>query len=150
MKKYIIGIDTGGTYTDAVLMEEATEKIVAAAKEPTTHRKLAIGTGRALASLLDQSKVSVDQIESLVVSSTLATNSVVENKGARVALLVIGYVRHFKLPVTAVIYLKGGHTITGEEEQPLDLEYLVEIVERLKTEVDAYGSVRRCPSRPGA
>ena len=139
MKKYIIGIDTGGTYTDAVLMEEATEKIVAAAKEPTTHRKLAIGTGRALASLLDQSKVSVDQIESLVVSSTLATNSVVENKGARVALLVIGYVRHFKLPVTAVIYLKGGHTITGEEEQPLDLEYLVEIVERLKTEVDAYG-----------
>jgi N-methylhydantoinase A/oxoprolinase/acetone carboxylase beta subunit len=63
----------------------------------------------------------------------------VENKGARVALLVIGYVRHFKLPVKAVIYIKGGHTITGEEEEPLELDYLVEIVSGLKDEVDAYG-----------
>ena len=75
----------------------------------------------------------------MAVSSTLATNSVVENKGARVALLVIGYVKHFKLPVKAVIFIKGGHTIKGEEEEPLDLEYLVDIVGGLKNEVDAYG-----------
>ena len=139
MRNYIIGIDTGGTYTDAVLLDGTTAAVIATAKEPTTHHCLALGTSRALATLLAESGVSPGKISSLVVSTTLATNSVVENKGARVALLVIGYVRHFKLPVTAVIYLKGGHTITGAEEQPLDLDYLVEIVGRLKTEVDAYG-----------
>jgi N-methylhydantoinase A/oxoprolinase/acetone carboxylase beta subunit len=139
MSNYIIGIDTGGTFTDAVLIEKESETIVATAKKPTTHQQLAIGTGNTLTALLEDSGISVDQIDSLVVSSTLATNSVVENKGARVALLVIGYVRHFKLPVKAVVYLKGGHTITGAEEEPLELEYLVEMVQGLKNEVDAYG-----------
>lgn len=139
MKKYIIGIDTGGTYTDAVLVNTATSELVRSAKKPTTHRQLSIGTAATLRSLLEESGIQPGQVESLVISSTLATNSVVENKGARVALLVIGYVRHFKLPVKAVIYIKGGHTIVGEEEQPLDLDYLVEIVSNLKNEVDAYG-----------
>lgn len=139
MSKYIIGIDTGGTFTDAVLLESISGKIVASAKKPTTHQQLAKGTGNALAALLSESGVNRDQIESLIVSSTLATNSVVENKGARVALLVIGYVRHFKLPVKAVVYIKGGHTITGQEEEPLELEHLIEMVSGLKNEVDAYG-----------
>ncbi len=139
MSKYIIGIDTGGTFTDAVLLEKENGKFIASAKKPTTHQQLAIGTGETLAALLNDTGISVEQIDSLVVSSTLATNSVVENKGARVALLIIGYVRHFKLPVKAVIYLKGGHTITGAEEEPLELEYLVEMVHGLKNEVDAYG-----------
>ncbi|SHO42907.1 hydantoinase/oxoprolinase family protein [Desulfopila aestuarii] len=139
MQKYIIGIDTGGTFTDAVLLEQATGRIIASAKKATTHQQLAIGTGEALAALLETAQITPENISSLTVSSTLATNSVVENKGARVALLIIGYVRHFRLPVKAVIYIKGGHTITGDEEEPLDLDYLVEIVNGLKNEVDAYG-----------
>ncbi len=139
MSKYIIGIDTGGTFTDAVLLETSSGTITASAKKPTTHQQLALGTGDALKTLLTESGVKPEQIESLIVSSTLATNSVVENKGARVALLVIGYVRHFKLPVKAVIYIKGGHTITGAEEEPLDIDELVTMVSGLKNEVDAYG-----------
>ena len=139
MQDYIIGIDTGGTYTDAVLIDRQSLQVVATAKKPTTHHDLAIATGQALTELFRQSGVAPGQIASLAVSSTLATNSVVENKGARVVLLVIGYVRHFKLPVKAVVFIKGGHTITGQEEEPLDLEYLVEIVHNLKDEVDAYG-----------
>ncbi len=139
MKEYIIGIDTGGTYTDAVLLDKETSAVVTTAKKPTTHQQLALGTVDALREIFTKSDVKPEQINSLVVSSTLATNSVVENKGARVALLVIGYVRHFKLPVKAVIYIKGGHDIIGKEEEPLDIEYLVEIVSNLKDEVDAYG-----------
>jgi N-methylhydantoinase A/oxoprolinase/acetone carboxylase beta subunit len=139
MQKYFIGIDTGGTCTDAVLVESITGRVVETAKEPTTHHRLSIGTGNALRSLFARADISPDQILSVAVSSTLATNSVVENKGARVALLIIGYVKHFKLPVKAVIFIKGGHTIKGEEEEPLDLEYLVDIVGGLKKEVDAYG-----------
>jgi N-methylhydantoinase A/oxoprolinase/acetone carboxylase beta subunit len=139
MQRYIIGIDTGGTYTDAVLIDITDKKVIATAKRPTTHQDLALGTGQALADLLQQTGIAPQQIASLAVSSTLATNSVVENKGARVVLLVIGYVRHFKLPVKAVVFIKGGHTMTGKEEEPLDLDYLVEIVHRLQNEVDAYG-----------
>ena len=139
MQKYIIGIDTGGTYTDAVLLEKKYGKIIATAKKPTTHYQLAKGTGDALAELFRKVTIAPEQIETVIVSSTLATNSVVENKGARVAVIVIGYVKHFKLPVKAVVFVKGGHNIQGSEEEPLDIEYLVELVNGLKTEVDAYG-----------
>jgi N-methylhydantoinase A/oxoprolinase/acetone carboxylase beta subunit len=63
---------------------------------------------------------------------------VVEGRGARVGLFVLGYVRHFKLPVVANIFLKGGHTITGDEDQPLDLETLVDTLPGLANEVDSY------------
>jgi len=139
MKKYIIGIDTGGTYTDGVLVDLQSEHIVATAKKATTHFELAIGVGETLAELLKASEVNPEQIEKVAISSTLATNSVVENRGAQVAILVIGYVKHFKLPVKAVLFVKGGHTITGNEEEPLDLNYLVELIHGLKNEVDAYG-----------
>lgn len=139
MQKYIIGIDTGGTYTDAVLLDTEEDAIVAKTKKPTTHFDLSVGTGDALAELLRISGASPEHIAKVVLSSTLATNSVVENKGARVAVIVIGYVKHFRLPVKAVVFVKGGHNIQGEEEQPLELEYLVELIQGLQKEVDAYG-----------
>lgn len=139
MQKYIIGVDTGGTYTDAVLLDTHSSAIIATVKKPTTHYDLSVATGQAMAELLTTSGASPRQIEKVMVSSTLATNAVVESKGARVAVIVIGYVKHFRLPVKAVVFVKGGHTISGEEEEPLELDYLVEIIEGLKNEVDAYG-----------
>jgi N-methylhydantoinase A/oxoprolinase/acetone carboxylase beta subunit len=139
MQKYIIGIDTGGTYTDAALLDTDSGAIIATSKKPTTHYNLSVATGDALAELLTTTGATADQIEKVVLSSTLATNSVVENKGARVAVIVIGYVKHFRLPVKAVVFAKGGHNIQGQEEQPLELEYLVELISGLKNEVDAYG-----------
>ncbi len=138
MQKYIIGIDTGGTFTDAVLIEKDSGEIIGSAKVPTTHHSLAIGTGNALKRLLESAKILPEEVAAVGVSSTLATNSVVENKGADVGLFVIGYVKHFKLPVKAVIYIKGGHTVQGEEEEPLDIQYLVSELSSLKNEVDAY------------
>jgi N-methylhydantoinase A/oxoprolinase/acetone carboxylase beta subunit len=139
MQKYIIGIDTGGTFTDAVLLERSTGRVIQTAKAPTTHSFLADGVSDALTDLLQSSNVEAGAIDTVAISSTLATNAVVENKGARVAVFVIGYVKHFKLPVKAVLFLKGGHTITGEEEEPLDLEYLTSLPQHLSEEVDAYG-----------
>jgi len=139
MKKYIIGIDTGGTYTDGVLVDLQSGEVVKTAKKATTHFQLAIGVGATLTELLYESKISPEQIEKVAISSTLATNSVIENRGARVAILVIGYVKHFKLPVKAVLFVKGGHTITGNEEEPLDIDYLVELIHGLKNEIDSYG-----------
>lgn len=137
MSTYSIGIDTGGTYTDAVLLNNQTKEMVAWRKERTTSHDLSIGVGTALAGLL-QAGVNTAEITCLAVSTTLATNAVVENRGARVALFVLGTVRPFRLPVVANIYLKGGHTITGQEDEPLDLERLVDTLPGLITEVDSY------------
>lgn len=139
MRKYVIGIDTGGTFTDAVLLDIESKGVIATAKRPTTHYQLAKGTGDALADLLGKTDINPADITTVAVSSTLATNTVVENKGARVAVIVIGYVKHFKLPVKAVVFVKGGHNIQGQEEEPLDIDYLVQLIEGLKNEVDAYG-----------
>nr|WP_320011051.1 hydantoinase/oxoprolinase family protein [uncultured Desulfobulbus sp.] len=137
MSEYSIGIDTGGTYTDAVLLDSETGKVIAWHKERTTHHDLSVGVGKALAGLLAQS-VGPSEVTRLSVSTTLATNAVVEGRGARVGLFVLGYVRHFKLPVVANIFVKGGHTITGDEDEPLDIETLIDTIPGLAKEVDSY------------
>lgn len=138
MAKYIIGIDTGGTYTDAVLLDAASKTVLATAKEPTTHHRLALSTGKALKSLLQKSGVNKDDISRLALSTTLATNAVIEKKGARVAAFIIGHVKHFRLPITATIFVKGGHTITGNEEEPLDINNIVDTIQGIRNDVDAY------------
>ena len=138
MSKYIIGIDTGGTYTDAVLLDIKTKAVLATAKEPTIHHKLALSTGKVLKTLLAKSGVDKSDISRLALSTTLATNAVVERKGARVAAFVIGYVKHFKLPITATIFVKGGHNISGLEEEVLDIDNIVDTIQGLRNDVDAY------------
>jgi len=137
MSAYCVGIDTGGTYTDAALIDTVTGQVVAWNKERTTPHDLSIGVGRALSGLFRQA-IKPEAVTSLAVSTTLATNAVVEGRGARVGLFVLGYVRHFKLPVVANIFLKGGHTITGDEDEPLDIEGLVDLLPGLASEVDCY------------
>lgn len=138
MSKYILGIDTGGTYTDGVIIGMEHGKVIDAVKRPTTHHNLALGTVEVLQSLVTRKSVDLNQINHLAVSTTLATNAVVEKKGARVGLFVIGYVKHFRLPVIANVFIKGGHTITGEEEEPLDIESIIDTISGLKNDVDAY------------
>ena len=137
MTAYCVGIDTGGTYTDAALIEAVSGKVIAWNKERTTPHDLSIGVGRALGGLFRQDIKPAD-VHCLAVSTTLATNAVVEGRGARVGLFVLGTVRHFKLPVVATIFLNGGHTITGEEDKPLDIEGLVDMLSGLANEVDSY------------
>ena len=48
---YGIGIDTGGTYTDAVIYDFDTRTVLAAGKSPTTRQDLSLGIGQALDTL---------------------------------------------------------------------------------------------------
>ena len=84
-----LGIDTGGTYTDAAILDMADGRVLSKAKALTTRGDLTVGIGNAI-SALDRSLYG--RIRLLAVSSTLATNSVVEGKGCRVGLIVIGHV----------------------------------------------------------
>ena len=79
-----LGIDTGGTFTDAVIIEMDSSRILAKAKAATTRQDLRIGIGNALKAL-DGSLFP--QVKLVSLSTTLATNSIVEGKGARVGLI---------------------------------------------------------------
>lgn len=137
-KKYGIGIDTGGTYTDAVLIDLADNSVLAIAKNPTTHYELSRGISLCLRDILLKSKVKPHDVDLVAVSTTLATNAVVENKGDTVGLIVAGFSRHFNLPVVSTLHIDGGHNLQGEEENALDMEALIQAVSDLKGNVDAY------------
>ncbi|MDO4522796.1 MAG: hydantoinase/oxoprolinase family protein [Eubacteriales bacterium] len=83
-----LGIDTGGTCTDAVIYDLETREILSAGKALTTKSNLEIGIANALDTLPQE---YMHQIEAIALSTTLATNTCVENKGARAKLLMIGF-----------------------------------------------------------
>lgn len=82
-----IGIDTGGTCTDAAIYDIETKAILATGKALTTKGNLEIGIANALDQLPQD---LLKQAGSLALSTTLATNACVENKGCRAKLLIIG------------------------------------------------------------
>ena len=93
---HIIGVDTGGTYTDAVLVDTATRTVIAAAKRPTTHYDLGVGVEHAVGDIIAATGVDPAGVGRVAVSTTLATNAVVEGYGADVGLIIIGWVAALK------------------------------------------------------
>jgi N-methylhydantoinase A/oxoprolinase/acetone carboxylase beta subunit len=125
-----LGIDTGGTYTDAVLVDHNSGVVLAGAKSLTTRRDLSIGIGQAVTSVFAENgqAISPTDVDLVALSTTLATNAIVEGQGSPVCLLLIGYnadlVRQYgfehELVTEDVIYLPGGHNGMGDEMEPLD------------------------------
>lgn len=64
-----IGIDTGGTYTDAVIFDYETRRVLDKSKALTTHEELSEGIGRALDGL---DPALTARAETIVLSTTLA------------------------------------------------------------------------------
>ncbi|MCB1310440.1 MAG: hydantoinase/oxoprolinase family protein [Sedimentitalea sp.] len=131
----LLGVDTGGTYTDAVLIRE--ERVIASAKALTTRQDLAIGVGGAVRAVLDEAGVRPGEIGLASLSTTLATNALVEGQGGRVALIHIGFGagdldRHglsAALKGDPALLLAGGHSHAGGEAAPLDVAALEAFLE---------------------
>ncbi len=128
-----LGIDTGGTFTDAAIIELGTGEILCKSKSRTTPEDLCIGIRGAI-SFLEPGLLGRLGIVSL--SSTLATNSVVEGKGCRVGLICAGFDAE-KTDAEEYISIQGGHNIHGGEERDLDLEAAKAFMNRIKGKVDA-------------
>src|ERR1700685_2914954 len=123
-----LGLDTGGTFTDAVLLAGG-RRVIASAKALTTPWNLAIGIGKAIRAVLGQlpSGAGRGDVTLVSVSTTLATNAVVENRFSPVCTLLIGFddamVERADLGRDgggAVVRVNGGHGATGEESTALD------------------------------
>lgn len=136
---YLLGVDTGGTYTDAVVIDEAADRVMASAKSLTTRPDLALGVGRAIDAAIAEAGVAPSQIAMVSLSTTLATNALVEGQGGRVALVFIGFDERElgraglmdALHGDPVIRLSGGHSHSGGEVAPLNLDALEEALRGL-------------------
>jgi N-methylhydantoinase A/oxoprolinase/acetone carboxylase beta subunit len=125
-----LGIDTGGTYTDAVLLNSQTGEVLSTAKALTTKHDLSIGIKETISAALngEQKSVPPQTISMVALSTTLATKAIAESHGAPVCLLLIGYdpelIRQYKfqheLATNDIFYISGGHDIHGDEIAPLD------------------------------
>ena len=138
----VLGIDTGGTYTDGILMDYVTRRVLATHKCLTTKRDLSLGIEAVIEGIRIENPAAIRLVS---VSTTLATNAIAEGKGQRVALLLIGYdpelIATFKMAArfgTAHHYFfSGGHDLHGREKAPLDLSAILERVVAIRTQVDA-------------
>ena len=142
----LLGIDTGGTYTDAVLYDAQSERVVAAAKALTTRHDLAIGIHGAAGSVLDGSGVRPATIALVSLSTTLATNALVEGHGGRVGLVLIGFDEAAASRAGIVdalrgvpcIRIGGGHDAAGRACGALDFDTLDRAIADLDDPVAAF------------
>lgn len=142
-----LGIDTGGTYTDAVLMDHSSGQVLCTAKALTTRRDLSIGIGEAIDAVFRQPDApGPADIDLAALSTTLATNAIVEGQGSPVCLILIGYdpelIRQYgfedELVTDDVVYVDGGHDIHGDEATPLDEATLRQAVLARQRQVEAF------------
>ena len=142
----VIGLDTGGTYTDAALLDTAKGTIVATAKALTTRDNLADGLGAAITALLDNFDGTAADIGLVTLSTTLATNAVVEGVGGRVGLFMIGFDRSAldradlarAIGQDPVHFIDGGHNADGSAATALDMTAVERLATELKNEVSAF------------
>ena len=142
----VIGLDTGGTYTDAALLDTATGTVRATGKSLTTRDDLSIGVGGAIRRVLEDFDGSAADIDLVSLSTTLATNAVVEGVGGRVGLLMIGFDETSlqradlarALGQDPVFFINGGHAADGAPQAQLDEAAIREAVNATEGEVSAY------------
>jgi N-methylhydantoinase A/oxoprolinase/acetone carboxylase beta subunit len=142
MADYILGIDTGGTYTDGVLIDRGTKKVLQSTKTLTTKPDLSVGILAALNTLLPGDP---SQIKLVVISTTLATNAIAEGKGQPVGLFLLGYdpdlIKQFSLDsrfaAASYHYFQGGHDLYANQQAPLDTEGIRNTALEIKDKVDA-------------
>ena len=142
----VIGLDTGGTYTDAALLDTATGTVRATGKSLTTRDDLSIGVGGAIRRVLEDFDGSAADIDLVSLSTTLATNAVVEGVGGRVGLLMIGFDETSlqradlarALGQDPVFFINGGHAADGAPQAQLDEAAIRKAVNATEGEVSAY------------
>ncbi|NMB25827.1 MAG: hydantoinase/oxoprolinase family protein [Firmicutes bacterium] len=131
-----LGIDAGGTYTDTVLFDFISKSVLSKGKALTTRDDYTKGINNSLSQLTIEDPQLVDIVG---LSTTLATNSLVEGKGARAGLVLIGYdpdlVERF-LEVGPYWIVAGGHDMRGQERAPLDDEQVRQTIKTMSRECD--------------
>jgi len=153
-----LAIDIGGTFTDTVLMAPDL-RVLATTKTPTTTDAPAIGALEGARHVLDAAGVKMAQISGFIHGTTLATNALIERRGARVAtittagfrdILEIAYERRYSqyainlekpdliVPRARAFTIGGRMDAQGRALAPLDEGGVAALVQQLqKAQVEA-------------
>ncbi len=142
----VLGIDAGGTYTDCVVVDADGSQVLHKAKTLTTKHDL---TQCLQACITGVPADLLGRITMACLSTTLATNAIVEGHGCRVGLVLIGSTPSGKLPTPRPVLVKGKFDIKGRLVENIDPAQVREAVDALRGQVDVvavsgYASVR-CP-----
>jgi len=139
-----LGIDTGGTFTDGVIFDLDKKTVEAKTKVETTRHNLTLAINRCLDNLvvcLEEKKgkqVDLEQVRMVSLSTTLATNAIVEGQGAEVGLIQIGFEARKGLPTPYYAVISGGCTIKGRIREEIDLKEAEKAILEIKDKVDAF------------
>ena len=126
-----LGIDAGGTYTDAVIYDLKSRTTLSKAKALTTKWDFTIGIENALAKL-DQDRLA--SVELVALSTTLATNAIVENEGQTVGMLLMtppGLARTIAYSPRTVI--QGELDISGRQKTGIDPDQIRKSADQMIT-----------------
>lgn len=144
MAKLALGIDTGGTFTDGVIFDLEKRTVEAKTKVETTRHNLTLAIDRCLDQLITAFKnkngdrLDAEQIKMVSVSTTLATNAIVEGQGAEVGLIQIGFEAREGLPTPYYGVISGGCNIKGRITEELDMAEAERVILEMKDQVDAF------------
>lgn len=131
---YILGIDTGGTYTDGVIYDSETGSILSKGKALTTRENLAVGIRNCLGTLNSEMFGRLSQVN---LSTTLATNAIVEGRGNKIALFLLGKRPKGELPAEYLKDITGEYDIRGRQVEPLDQNEVLEEAKMVSGKVGA-------------
>jgi len=133
---FSLGIDAGGTYTDVVIVRDSDGSVVESSKALTTYPDPLPGMKNAIDALNPE---YLKDIKLVSVSTTLSTNTILENTGFPVGLIMVGdYVIPEKLPTEYWATVSGGHNSDGEELKALDIDSVEEFALEVKDKVSAF------------
>jgi N-methylhydantoinase A len=128
---YRLGADVGGTFTDILLIEEASGRSFTA-KVPSTPQDSSIGVLTGIERVCDQAGVSLADISHVMHGTTVATNTVLTASGARVGLVTTkGYKQVLQIARSYVPGGLGGWVIFNKSEPLAPLELTIEADERI-------------------
>ncbi len=134
--QYSLGIDAGGTYTDAVIVRSSDRKIIDANKALTTYPDLLQGIENAIDGLDGK---YLREVELVSVSTTLATNTILEKTGYPVGLILVGkHTLPASTPIREFVVVEGGHNLDGTEDERLDTEAVKDYILKVKDRVSAF------------
>ena len=134
-----LGIDVGGTFTDLLLLDESSGEI-RLLKTPSTPEDQSIGIIDGTTALLDRANVRPGDIRTVLHGTTVSTNIVLEEKGARVGLLVTeNFEQVLHLARSQTPGPLAGWMIMKKPDPLADLEHTRGVAER----IDARGRILR-------
>jgi N-methylhydantoinase A len=149
---FALALDVGGTFTDVILAERSGRRLWVA-KSASIPRNPAAGFFGGVDKILSQSTANADEIAMVLHGSTVATNAILEGKGARTGLVITAGFRHVleigraEIPRAANLFswvkpkrpvlprnifeVTGRMRLDGSEVMPLDETALEEVTAQI-------------------